>query len=308
MKLLKKTILTLLVFVLPVTIFSQNSKSDFKVITYNIWNGFDWGKDTLRRTKLQQWVNEQKPDIFALQELCNYTPEKLEEDAKSWGHGYSVLLKKSGYSVGLTSRYPIEVKEKIRKGMHHGALHCKTNGIDFLVVHLHPGSIKRRREETKILLDKLNEIGKASSKIIVLGDFNAHSPFDAHLYDPEGELLNRLRKSNEGKGLDGNVVNGDLDYSVMAGFLSFPLYDVTRKFTAGMAERGSFPARVLGPVNNETVQQLESRMERIDYILVSPELEPKCVDAQVCNGEQNWLLSDHYPVIAIFEKLKNSKE
>lgn len=272
-----------------------------KVITYNIWNGFDWGKDKARRTKLQQWMKAQKADIVALQELCKYSPQKLEEDAKSWGHNYSVLLKESGYSVGLTSKYPIELKEKIRDEMHHGALHCKTNGIDFLVVHLHPGSIKRRREETKILLNKLDEIKAENSKYMVLGDFNAQSPFDAHLYEQDGYFLSRLRKNDKGKGIDGNLYLNDLDYSVIADFLSFPLYDVTRKFTKGMGERGSFPGRVLGPLNNETDQQLVSRLERIDYILVSPELEQKCIKARVANGEQNWYLSDHYPVIAVFE-------
>uniref|UniRef100_UPI0032165E5A sialate O-acetylesterase n=1 Tax=uncultured Draconibacterium sp. TaxID=1573823 RepID=UPI0032165E5A len=275
---------------------------NLKVLTYNIWNGFDWGKDEPRRGKLQQWVNTQQPDVVALQELCKYTPEKLAEDAKSWGHNYSVLLKEDGYSVGLTSRYPIAVKEKIREGMHHGALHCATSDIDFFVVHLHPGSIKRRREEAKILLTKLEEIKGGGAEYIVLGDFNAHSPFDADLYEPEGHFLNRLKEMNKDKGLNGNVeLNGNLDYAVLASFLSHPLYDVVRDYTSGLEERGSFPGRVLAPVNNETNEQLMSRMERIDYILVSPGLSTKCVNAKVCNGADNWLLSDHYPVIAEFE-------
>ncbi len=277
-----------------------NHSGKLKVMTYNIWNGFDWGKDATRRAKLQHWVNTQQPDVFALEELCMYTPEKLQEDAKSWGHNYSVLLKESGYSVGLTSRYPIEVKEKIIEGMHHGALHCKTSGIDFLVVHLHPGSINRRREEMKILLVKLEQIKAENTKYIVLGDFNAHSPFDADLYLPDGDLLTRLRNSNEGKGLDGNIDNGNLDYSVISGFLSAPLYDVTRNFSNGIEERGSFPAMALVPVNNESHEQLRARLERIDYILVSAELDANCTNAEVCNGEDNWYLSDHYPVFAEF--------
>jgi len=271
-----------------------------KVITYNIWNGFDWGKDTLRRAKLQQWMKEQKPSVVALQELCGYTPEKLKEDAKSWGHNYSVLLKTTGYSVGLTSEFPIQVKEKIREGMHHGALHCKSAGIDFLVVHLHPGSIKRRMEEAKILHEKLEKIKDENSKYIVLGDFNSHSPFDADLYDPNGYFMNRLRKSNADKGINGNIYLNDLDYSVMASFLALPLYDVVREKTTGMSERGSFPGRILGPVNNETTEQLVSRLERIDYILVSPSIKEKCIDAKINNGKENWFLSDHYPVQARF--------
>ena len=284
---------------------SESSKEILKVMTYNIWNGFDWGKDSVRRRKLQQWVKKQQPSVVALQELCAYTPEKLQEDARSWGHNYSELLKTSGYSVGLTSEFPIQIKEKIREGMHHGALHCQTAGIDFLVVHLHPGSIKRRMEEAEILHEKLEKVKNENSKYIVLGDFNAHSPFDAHLNDPDGYFMNRLRKSNAGKGIDGNMYMNDLDYSVMASFLALPLYDVIREKTTGMSERGSFPGRILGPVNNETTEQLVSRLVRIDYILVSPSLKEKCIDAKVFNGESNWFLSDHYPVQAkfIFDEL-----
>jgi endonuclease/exonuclease/phosphatase family metal-dependent hydrolase len=86
----------------------------------------------------------------------------------------------------------------------------------------------------------------------------------------------------------------------MSSSLALPLYDVVREKTTGMIERGSFPGRVLGPVNNETAEQLVSRLERIDYILVSPSLKEKCIDAKINNGKENWFLSDHYPVQAKF--------
>lgn len=297
-----KIITLYLALLMPCSSFSQDST--FKVITYNIWNGFDWGNDTLRRVELQNWVHSQKPDVIALQELCGYNQKKLEEDARSWGHNYSILLKESGYSVGITSKYPIKLKEKIFGKLHHGALHCKINGIDFLVVHLHPGSIMRRREELKILQSKLEEISSGTNNYMVLGDFNAHSPFDQHLYDPNGTLLTRLKKVNEGKKLSGNIDNGELDYAVISGFLSLPLYDVVKNYTSTLAERGSFPGRVLGSVNNETTEQLISRLERIDYILVSSEWATCCINARVCNGKENWFLSDHYPVVAEFRLSK----
>ncbi|MCK0190261.1 endonuclease/exonuclease/phosphatase family protein [Arenibacter sp. F20364] len=292
----------LLIFLLfPLLMVSQETKGDFGIITYNIWNGYDWGKDQERREKVRNWISTQTPDVVALQELCAYTPEKLQEDATAWGHPYSVLLKTTGYSVGFTSKYPIELKERIVEGMHHGALHCKTNGIDFLVIHLHPGSIGRRREETNILSRKLEAIIETSSKYVVLGDFNDHSPFDADLYDPNGYLLKRLRESNAEKGLKGNIINGNFDYAVMSKFLSIPLYDVVQKFSAGISERGSFPGRVLAKINKESEEKLASRLERIDYIMVSPDLNKKCLQAKVHNAAGNWYLSDHYPVSARFE-------
>jgi exodeoxyribonuclease III len=66
--------------------FSQESKSTLKVMTYNIWNGFEYGKDTDRKEKLISWVKSQNPDVLALQELNDYTQEKLLADAKKWEH------------------------------------------------------------------------------------------------------------------------------------------------------------------------------------------------------------------------------
>ena len=153
--------------------FSQEGQR-LKVITYNIWNGFDWGKDTGRAAKFQEWMKMQDVDVAALQELCDYNEERLSREALQWGHEHTALLKTRGYSVGLTSKFPIEIRERIIQGLHHGALHARINGVDFIVVHLHPGSIKRRREEVKLLSEKVKSILKTNEKLIVLGDFQAH--------------------------------------------------------------------------------------------------------------------------------------
>lgn len=280
---------------------SAQEQTTIKVMSYNIWNGFEWGKDTTRNAKLLNWVDEQKCNVVALQELCGYTPEKLKEDAKHWGHSHSVLLKISGYPVGLTSEFPIVIKERILDGMGHGALHCETGGVDFLVVHLNPFSIKLRRQETKILCERLEKIRHENSNYIVLGDFNAHSPFDADEYDLDGLLLCRYRERNVGKGIDGNILNDCFDYSVVATYLSKELEDVVQKFSRGIAERGSFPTRVFeSKKDQQTKVQSRDFLERIDYIFVSPDLAKNCVNAKVCNGKENWFLSDHYPVVAEF--------
>jgi len=280
---------------------SYSQQSTLKFITYNIWNGYDWGKDEERRANLSNWINEQEPSIVALQELCKYTSEKLKDDASSWGHDFSVLLKTSGYSVGLTSKYPIEIKEKIIEGMHHGALHCKTGGIDVFIIHFSPSSYIKRREEAVIILEKLEKVRKETGQYIVLGDFNAQSPIDADLYDSKGPLLTKLRESNKDKPLKGNLFNGNLDYAVMSSLIAFPLIDICQPFTKGMAERGSFPGQILGKVNNESREELLARSGRIDYIMASPDLATKCINAKVCNGKENYYLSDHYPVVAEFE-------
>lgn len=298
----KKILFFLVLWVLSINGYSQ--QTNLKVITYNIWNGYDWGKDEDRRERMNNWINDQDPTIVALQELCKYTSEKLKEDANSWGHEHSVLLKTTGYSVGLTSKYPIEVKEKIMDGMHHGALHCKTNGIDVFVIHFSPGSYAKRREEVAIIIEKLEKVRMENDRFVVLGDFNSQSPIDADLYDPDGAFLKRLRESNKDKPIEGNLFNGNLDFAVMSSLLAFPLIDICQPFTKGMGERGSFPAQSLGKVNNETKEQLLSRAQRIDYIMVSPKLANSCLKARVGNGKENYYLSDHYPVVAEFDLSK----
>ena len=152
------------------------------------------------------------------------------------------------------------------------------------------------------MLDKFASVREQNEHYMVLGDFNSHSPYDADLYDPEGLLLTRLNERQPDKGIEeGNLSYGDLDYSVMSALLAFPLIDVCRPFTYGIEERGSFPGRVLGLVNSESDENLVARLERIDYILASPEMSIKCTYARVCNGKENYYLSDHYPVMAEFE-------
>lgn len=273
----------------------QQKQGTIKLLSYNIWNGYDFGKDEKRRAELVAWINTENPSIVGLQELVNYTPEKLMEDAKNWGHNHSILLKENGYSVGLTSEYPIELKEKIFDGMHHGALHCKTGGLDIFVIHFSPSSYKKRLEEANIILKKLDKVTEHNPNYIVMGDFNAHSPMDADLYK-NNILLNRLRSFKKNQGQQGNLAYNELDYGVISRFLAYPLVDTCLKFTNGISERGSFPGRVLAKVNSESEKDLVKRLERIDFIFVSPQLGQKLNHAVVFNKQPNWYLSDHYPV------------
>ncbi len=281
--------------------FLQAQPDSLVVITYNIWNGFDWGKDQDRRARLANWMNAQSPDVVALQELCGYDSAQLAADASSWGHPYSILLKTKGYPVGLTSREPIHLREKLLADMHHGALLCRTFETDFVVVHFSPFSFQKRRSEADIILSRLRDIQEQSDRYIVLGDFNAHSPFDADLYDSNGPLISRLRISNADKPETGNLFQGNLDYAVMSKFLGFPLVDVVQARTQSLAERGSFPGLAL--VNtNQSELELQARIERIDYILASPSLAIQCYYARIHNSAATAYLSDHYPAVAKFAR------
>jgi exodeoxyribonuclease-3 len=273
-------------------------KTKLKVISYNIWNGFEYGKDSLRREKVIDWIDSQKPDVVALQELCDFTKEKLSELAKDWGHPYAEILKTSGYPVGITSTEPIEIKERILENMHHGALHCQINGIDFFVIHFSPFSYKKRHEESGIILSKLSEVRTRQDKYLVLGDFNALSPFDADYYKSNEQMLKSMREREKEHDHIRNLSNGQLEYGVISRYLSFPLIDVVQRFTLGLEPRISSPTQVF---EKERGEGRHPNSKRIDFILASPFLAEVCVYAEVSNGPESFYLSDHYPVLAGFE-------
>jgi exodeoxyribonuclease-3 len=279
---------------------AQNSNDEsLKVIAHNIWNGFDWGKDKERRDKYVNWVKLQNPDVMALQELCGYTQEKLLEDAKKWGHNYAEILKTDGYPVGITSKKPITVKERVLENMHHGFMHCETYGIDFFIIHFSPFSHKKRHEEAKTILDRLSNLPSDQNKYMVLGDFNAVSPFDAHFYKDNIGIIESMKASEEKHAHVRNLFYGGLEYGVLAKLLGYPLKDIVQEHTSNLEDRYSSPTEIFKPEKNN--QNIPERAKRIDYILTSPYLASKCIAAKVLNKEPTYYLSDHYPVLAIFD-------
>lgn len=277
-------------------IHGQENNTPLRVITYNIWNGFDWGKDTLRHRQFIDWTSFQKPDILALQELCGYTQAQLEADARRWGHEYAIILKEDGYPVGLTSRWPIQLIAKHREGMWHGMLQVQTGGITVFVVHLSPADWQFRKREAQMITQQLDSLN--SDRYLVLGDFNAHSPMDADLDRDRKSLLAKYKTGDAKNEQYQNLRFGYWDYTAMSTFLSQGLIDVSMPFITP-AERFSFPTPALTGIW-QTASEIKRHRERIDFILASPELAKRCVYSRVLNGPETEGLSDHYPVIADF--------
>ena len=298
MKKLFNPYLIVIIGIFLTQICGAQTPENLKVISYNIWNGFDWGKDEERRGKLVEWVKSQNPDVVALQELCGYTESKLLEDAKKWGHEYVVILKEDGYPVGLTSSKPIQLKEKVREGLWHGMLHCRTWGVDFFVVHLSPADRAFRVREAAIITEKVKTASDLNPYYVVLGDFNAHSPFDGDLDKQHPKQLARTRLSDQKNEKHENLLDGEHDYGVISKFLSLPLIDVCQRYVS-TPNRFTFPAPALVGVW-QTSKEVKENKHRLDYILVSPQLAKKSTGAGVHNGSDTGPLADHYPVSASF--------
>ena len=110
-----------------------------RFISYNILEGMKLDKQQ-NFDNFAAWVREKDPDFMALCECNNFTEESLTALANRYGHTYAILCKETGYPVGLTSKYPIELRSRMLEEvpLWHGALHLRIKDINVVVLHLYP--------------------------------------------------------------------------------------------------------------------------------------------------------------------------
>ena len=265
-------------------------KEKLRVISYNIWNGFE--HDASRRANFINWIKGQQPDILAMTELVGFTEKDLGQLASEYGHKYYAIVKEEGYPVGITSNEPITVVKKQMEGFWHGMLHVKTHGLDMIVTHLSPHDWKFRLKEAQMLTSYIQD--NQLDNCMVMGDFNAYSPFDADWVETHAQLIENMQKWDAEQETYRNMRDGRFDYSVLSKFLSIGLTDICRLYVPA-DKRTTFPAAFLyGWQHGDT--RLHGIGERLDYILVSPSLVSRCLDARIHNGIETEGISDHYPV------------
>ncbi len=288
-----KIVLTVLIFIFSI-LYSCNStkksgnqnSENLKIISYNVWYGFTLVPE--RKDAWISWMKEQNPDMVSLQELNEYTQEKLAEDAKTYGHNFSVLLKEEGFPTGITSRFPIKEIVKITEGFHHGLLRVKIQGIYFYVIHLHPSNWLTRKKEIDLIMQDIGQLPR-ESQVILAGDFNTFSPLD-EVYYSHGKLepffTERDLLYNEK-----NLNNGKLDYSVIQKVMDRGFVDLEASFrTKSYKFFGTFPTLV------EKVG-VHGEQRRLDYIFTSKDLADKVIRAEIVASDTSLILSDHLPVV-----------
>ncbi|MEQ9378392.1 MAG: endonuclease/exonuclease/phosphatase family protein [Imperialibacter sp.] len=262
------------------------SSQNLRLITYNVWYGFTEVPE--RKKTWIDWMKEQQPDIVSLQELNEYTEEKLAEDAKSYGHPYSVLLKEEGFPTGITSKYPIEDIQRIREGFHHGLMRVRIQGIYVYVIHLHPSNWQTRKVEIDQILQNIESL-PTDSKVILAGDFNTFSPLDS-VYYTHGRL-EPFFDQRDSLYNEQNLNNGQLDYSVIQQVLDFGLIDLeASRRSSGYEFSGSFPTLI-----EKEGEHGDKR--RLDYVFATKDVAKKVTRAEIITTDTALILSDHLPVV-----------
>jgi len=265
-----------------------------RVLTHNVYMGFGKANAT-HHGRWRDWMARQKPDVVALQELNGYTAQRLAEDAASWGHAHSELLKEDGFPVGLTSRWPIEEVVRLRDGFHHGLLRGRVQGVHFYAVHFHPSNWEHRIREAELLAKDMATIPSNDRRFILAGDFNGFSPADRSHYEnsptlePFFEMLDRRDPRAK------NLNAGRLDYGGLQAILDLGFVDALAALRPpGAPFVGSFPSALARDENHGPDR-------RLDYIFVSPNLAHGVKDCRILRDDETALFSDHFPVVAELE-------
>ena len=273
---------------LPHGLYAAKQNHNLKLLSYNVWYGFT--KKPERKANYLKFMKAQAPDVVSLQELNHYTPAKLADDAKAWGHPHSVLLKEKGFPTGITSSQPITGVKRTLEGFHHGLMRCQTHGIHVYAIHLHPGNWEIRLREIDLLLKDIATL-PGDAKVALAGDFNTFSLHDKPVYDRSEDMIpffKRLDVRTKGK----NLRDGQLDYRHLKRLEDAGFVDLIH--TKREAFLGTFPT----PLRKDEDMGPD---RRLDYVFATPSLAASCRTAACIVNETTGLLSDHQPVSATFE-------
>ncbi|MDA0196328.1 MAG: endonuclease/exonuclease/phosphatase family protein [Bacteroidetes bacterium] len=263
--------------------------SNLRILTYNVWYGFTEVPE--RKALWLTWMKDQKADIVFMQELNEYTPEKLKTDAATWGHQYSVLLKEGGFPTGMTSRFPIEEAQRFTEGFHHGLIRAMVNGIYYYTIHLHPSNWEFRKKEIDLILADIGKL-PSDANIVLAGDFNTFSPLDSSYYSHG--LLEPFFEQRDEAYNEHNLNGGKLDYTALIKLMDGGFVDIEHNMRKdGYIFTGSFPTLIEKPGDHGSNR-------RLDYVFANDRLLQYVYQASVIADDTTQFLSDHLPVIVDF--------
>ncbi|MRG45182.1 exonuclease III [Chitinophaga sp. SYP-B3965] len=276
----------ILFIVMAITsITTVKAQSTLKVLSYNILEGMV--TDTSKGKQLfVEWVKDKNPDVLALQECNGFTQKTLEDLAASYGHNYAVIVKESGYPVGVTSRFPIVDIKKVNENMTHGFITASINGYNFCILHLNPHKHLKRRSEIAQVLETLR-LQHREKNWLMMGDFNSLSPLDSHRV-AQTNFVQRQREVSLKNPNISNLANGEVDYQVQQSVLQAGFVDAGLTYDRTV-QKGTGKSGILSNT-------------RIDYIYLSKDLAKKLQYCKFIYDDFTAKYSDHKPLIMELKK------
>ncbi|TZF84598.1 hypothetical protein FW774_06320 [Pedobacter sp. BS3] len=271
-----------LVFLFAGVAVRAQAGHELKIMTYNVLKGF---KSTpAYKDKFVTWISKDTPDIIVYEELSKFNDGTLSDLCRQFGHRYTAFFDtKSGFPVGISSKYPISNIQRIKEDLHHGLMMAKILDYNIAVLHLSPFSWEKRYDEIGKIIQKLQTL-PGNERTIVMGDFNARSPLDSLAYNANPDAQERSVKAKS-KNVNSK---GKFDYTVIERMLQAGFTDCLKQFNPDF--------QYTCPTPYYATAGVDSRM-RIDYIWVN---EPLKAHIKKCEVLRNWytdFLSDHYPVL-----------
>lgn len=288
----------------PLKVESESAEfvNNFKLLSWNIQDGM-WCDQFNDYVNFVAYINEINPDVFCIQEAAShwdidgknlshysrylpYPDQKNVESkwdnpsgwvalAKRWGHDYVVMGPyKDNYPVVITSKYPIEIIERLcgdeNTTVSHGALYAKVHFTDDISVnlvnlHLQPDNVANASNF------RMNEINFYLSKTI---NSKEH-------YRDEHWLMMGDFNSNVGKNVDVEVRKNSY-------------YDL-------WAEMNSYNKSYIDFIYG--TESMRKSLKSIDFLYGFAHMDKIMYSPNgvaINNGVGVWKYSDHYPVLAEF--------
>ncbi|WP_328650299.1 endonuclease/exonuclease/phosphatase family protein [Micromonospora sp. NBC_00330] len=263
-----------------------------RVMTWNIRTG---GRDRGgldRLDQVVQVVDEQAPDVLALQELRGFDRDGLMAGVAGQVGMIPHLARSCfGQPVAVLVRPPYRVVDagSVRRPFHHAAARVvvATSAGPFTVLgtHLYPYSGGRRRMEVDWLVAAMRrDRGKLT---LVTGDLNSLDPTVDHTARLAGMPTLYRRRHLRRSG-------GAVDTRAVARLLAAGLVDLwpSGNVDAPEAAGHTVPTRLGGA---------EFAGMRLDYLLGSPAVAQRTHDCRVIRDGVAATASDHYPLLATLE-------
>lgn len=299
-----------------------------KFIQYNVDHGGGTHQD-----ELLEWLRGRNANVVGVSEAntwgspmpdappppTEWTPSGMAARASIAGFPFAVLFQtQSGYNIGMLSTWPIKVISADDTNFERGMLEARTNGVTYLLVHLHAHDSIVREAEAEIVANRVKHHTAAGHPVLVAGDMNTLSPLDRAWHEQEDLLgfINdpRVPSRLRAKYLD---AEGNLNYRPMEILLGSGLQDLcsVTSWPGDAAVNATDPAlERLAPspclyteptsipmVQGAAENGVETPPFRLDYglanvVFAGRVARPMSAQCAVVQTDETYVMSDHYPV------------